>query len=126
MEMTKNSLAWFEIPVSDFERVKTFYSKIFDFEMASFQMGTNLMGFFPFDRQGGIGGAITHGEGYVPSQQGTLVYLSGGADLIVAPDRVDDAGGTILLGKTPIGPELGYYARFLDTEGNRLALHSPA
>ena len=126
MEMTTNSLAWFEIPVLDFERAKTFYSKIFDFEMPSFQMGPNLLGFFLFDQNGGVGGAIVNGEGYIPFQTGTLVYLNGGADLVVVLDRVDDAGGTVLLGKTQISPQLGYYALFLDTEGNRLALHSPA
>ena len=121
-----NSLAWFEIPVTDFERAKTFYSRIFDYEMPSVQMGPNLMGFLQYYQDSGVGGAIVHGEGYVPSQLGTLVYLSGGVDLIVVLDRVDDAGGTVLLGKTQISPQLGYYALFLDSEGNRLALHSLA
>lgn len=125
MEMMKNSLAWFEIPVVDFERAKAFYSKIFDFEMPSAQVGPNLMGFLLYDTASGVGGAIVNGEGYVPSQEGTLVYLSGGADLVSVLDRVDDAGGTVLLGKTQISPHLGNYALFLDTEGNRLALHSP-
>ncbi len=126
MEKTMNSLAWFEIPVVDFERAMTFYSKIFHFEMPSMQMGPNLMGFLPFDQNRGVDGAIVNGEGYIPSQSGTLVYLSGGADLTVVLDRVDDADGTVLLGKTQISPHLGYYALFLDSEGNRLALRSPA
>ncbi len=125
MEMTTNSIAWFEIPVLDFERAKAFYSRIFDYEMPTHQMGPNLMGFLLYDQSRGVGGAIVNGEGYVPSQSGTLVYLSGGADLVVALDRVDDAGGTVQLGKTLISPQLGYYALFLDSEGNRLALHSP-
>jgi len=62
--MTKNAINWIEIPVSDFERAKKFYSAIFDFEMPEMQMGPQLMGFLLYDQPGGgIGGAIVKGEG---------------------------------------------------------------
>ena len=121
--MLKNSLNWFEIPVSDFERAKLFYSMIYKYEMPEQMMGPFRMGFFQVET-GGIGGAIIHGEGHIPSQEGSLVYLNGGDDLNIVLDRVENAGGKILKPKTKIADEMGFYAIFLDSEGNRVALHS--
>jgi predicted enzyme related to lactoylglutathione lyase len=124
VEMVTNALNWFEIPVVDFDRAKAFYSRIFDYDMPQHQMGPNLMGFLLYEMGKGIGGAIVQGEGYVPSAEGALIYLSGGPDLTAVLDRVEPAGGRVLLGKTLITPELGFFAVFFDSEGNRLALHS--
>jgi uncharacterized protein len=124
MEMTTNALSWFEIPAADFERARGFYSRIFDFDMPAMPMGGTMMGMFLHETGKGIGGAIVHGEGATPSAQGTMVYLSGGRDLATVLARVEAAGGKVLVGKTPITPEYGYYAHFLDTEGNRVGLHS--
>lgn len=123
MEEINNSLNWFEIPVVDFERARKFYSAIYDFDMPATVMGKDQLGFFPVQR-GYIGGAIIKGEGRVPSPDGTRVYLNGGEDLSVVLGRVDGAGGKVLVGKSAITPELGYYALFIDTEGNTVALHS--
>jgi uncharacterized protein len=124
MEMTTNAIEWFEIPVSDFQRAKAFYSKIFDYEMPEMQMDQNTMGFLLSEQGKGVGGAIIHGEGYVPSTHGSVVYLSGGADLSVVLGRIAAAGGTVLVEKTMISPEHGFFAHFLDSEGNRIGLYS--
>lgn len=125
MEMTTNAIAWVEIPVTDFERAKAFYSKIFDYQMPDMEMGPYKMGFLLYDQEkGGIGGAIVQGEGCVPTSHGSKVYLNGGNDLQVVLDRVAAAGGQIVTPKTEITPEFGYYATFADTEGNHISLHS--
>jgi predicted enzyme related to lactoylglutathione lyase len=125
MEMLDNSLTWFEVPATDFDRAKKFYSTIYDYQMPEAMVGPVRMGFFLYEQQlGRVGGAICFGQGYIPSQQGTLAYLNGGSDLNVVLSRVEKAGGKILLPKTLIAPEHGYFARFLDTEGNLMALHS--
>ncbi|MBK8196418.1 MAG: VOC family protein [Lewinellaceae bacterium] len=126
MEFAKNSISWFEIPVVDFERAKTFYQAIFDYEMPEMQMDAIRMGILLHDRDGGgIGGAICHGEGYAPSgHNGPKVYLNGGADLNIVLGRVDAAGGKQLLPKTPIGENMGHFAFFNDTEGNVVGLYS--
>ena len=80
------------------------------------------MAFFPAD-QGGIGGALIKTDGYVPSQEGAVVYLNGGDDLNQALSKVAGAGGKVLRDKMSIG-ENGFIAYFLDTEGNKVALHS--
>ena len=123
MEVINNSLNWFEIPVVDFQRAKKFYSTIYQFEMPETNMGKVTMGFFPVQPHH-IGGAIVKGDGYVPSDKGSFIYLNGGDDLQNVLIHIEKAGGKILQQKTQITPELGYFAIFNDTEGNRVALHS--
>lgn len=126
MEMVNNALSWFEIPVSDFERAKTFYQKIFDYEMPEMNMEGVRMGIFLHDRDnGGIGGAICSGQGYTPSgQNGPKVYLNCGKDLNTVLGRVEAAGGKSILPKTEIGENMGHFAFINDTEGNVIGLYS--
>lgn len=117
----RNAFNWIEIPVTDFTRAKKFYSLLFDFEMQEFQMGSHLMGFFPYDQENdGVGGAIVKGDMYTPSKEGTMAYLNGGDDLKLILGRVEKSGGHIIVPKS----EIGYFAVFEDTEGNHIALHS--
>ncbi len=83
---------------------------------------------FPLDDpMEGIGGTLVQeGTGfYKPSAtDGPLLYLNGNPDVNIALSRVEAAGGKILAPKTEISPGYGYMAVFIDTEGNRIALHS--
>lgn len=125
MEILTNAISWFEIPVDNFDRAKKFYSLIYDYDMPEQMMGNSRMGFLISNAEnGGIGGAIVAGDGNKPAADGTLAYLNGGSDLEIVLNRVETAGGKILLPKTQISPEIGYFAIFMDSEGNRLALHS--
>lgn len=123
MESINNSPNWFEIPVSDFERARKFYSVIYDFDMPSAVMGENQLGFFPVQPKHS-GGAIIQGKDCKPSQEGSLIYLNSGEDLNKMRNRVEEAGGKIALAKSAISPDHGFYALFIDTEGNKVALHS--
>lgn len=121
-----NSVNWVEIPVLNFERAKEFYSKIYEYEMYEEVIAGCRMGFLPMDRESqGVGGAIVQGQGYIPSALGSRVYLNGGENLLTVLNRVEGAGGDIVLHKTKISDEIGYFAVFEDTEGNHVALHSP-
>jgi len=82
------------------------------------------MAFFPGEGKGSVSGALCKGPDYTPSTEGALIYLNGNPDLDVVLGRVPNAGGVILLQKVEISPEYGYMAYFLDTEGNKIALHS--
>lgn len=125
MELVKDAISWVEIPVSDFTRAKNFYQTIFDYEMPEMDMGPIKMGIFLSDRDNGVGGAICYGEGYTPAgHNGTKAYLNGGADLNTVLNRVSAAGGTVVVPKTAIAPEMGYFAFFTDSEGNVVGLHS--
>lgn len=123
-----NALNWFEIPVEDFDRAKKFYETIFNYQMPESTLGPAHMGFFLYDFQGGkAGGAIVHNpDFFTPSQNGSLIYLNCQPDLQIILDKVEPAGGNISMQKTLISPEqnLGYWALIIDSEGNRVALHS--
>ena len=121
----KNSLNWFEIPATDFDRAKKFYSDVLDMPLYDSPNPTMKYAFFPADiENGGVGGAIATGENFVPAMTGTTVYLNGGDDLSVTLRRVEKAGGKIVLPKTKIGEGMGYMALFIDTEGNKVGFHS--
>lgn len=125
MEKMTNSINWVEIPVLNFERAKEFYSHIYDYEMYEETIGGLRMGFLPMDRDSqGVGGAIVQGSGFVPSSLGAKVYLNGGKNLLTVLNRVLEADGEIIVPKTKISDEIGYFAVFEDTEGNHIALHS--
>jgi uncharacterized protein len=128
--MNTHAINWFELPVSDFDRAKKFYETIFDYQMPEMDMGPAKMGFLLYDFQGGgRGGAIVYNPSlYTPSANGSLIYLNCDPDLQVMLSRVPGAGGKVLLEKTIIAPDqhLGYMAHILDSEGNRVALHSMA
>ncbi len=120
----RHSLNWFEIPTTDIRRAARFYGTILGTELEVSDTGRGyLMAMFPFE--GGVGGALVQGEGFEPSSKGAVIYLTCGPDLSAALDRVEAAGGKVLTPKTNIG-EHGFMAFLLDTEGNRLALHSRA
>lgn len=118
-----NVINWFEIPVSNFDRACEFYSVVLEGEIQKIDFEGTKMGFLPHSGPDGVGGALVKGDGYEPATKGSLVYLNGGNDLSTPLSRVEKAGGKIVMSKTSIG-ENGFIARFLDTEGNSVALHS--
>ncbi len=119
-----NVINWFEIPAENFDRACEFYSKVLAGEINKMDAPSGLkMGILPGMDKGDAGGAVVSGETYEPTGSGTVVYLNGGEDLSAPLSRVEEAGGKVIMPKTPIG-ENGFIAHFLDTEGNRVALHS--
>jgi uncharacterized protein len=124
--VNKNAADWFEIPTANLERACAFYEQIFDFKLQTMELANRLrMAMFPIDPAQGVGGALCHHpEFYTPSQSGTLVYLNADPDLSTVLERIEKAGGQVLVPKTQISPEHGFMAVFIDCEGNRVALHS--
>jgi predicted enzyme related to lactoylglutathione lyase len=123
----KNAISWFEIPTADIDRAQKFYESVFDIQMIHLDMPQLKMRLFPIaDMLTGIGGALCNSGGfYIPSEdKGPLVYLNANPDVQIILDRIETAGGKITVPKTRISPEHGYMAVFIDTEGNRIALHS--
>lgn len=118
----KNFVSWFEIPAYNHYRSVAFYNYIYSIQMTSVELNGFAMGFFPAEN--GIGGAIVSGPGCVPSEIGPLLYLNGGEDLNNVLSKVNEAGGRVVMEKTFLSESAGYFAMFIDSEGNRLALHS--
>jgi predicted enzyme related to lactoylglutathione lyase len=117
----KDFVSWFEIPVYDIRRAARFYGTLYNMEMEVSVNGEFAMAYFPADK--GIGGALIYGPGCVPSDTGTLVYLNAGNDLDGMLSRVEFSGGRVIMPKTLISEEAGWFALFIDSEGNRVALH---
>ncbi len=113
---------WFEIPASDFERAIKFYESVFQVTLRREKIGGDLA-VFPGDDPA-VTGAIVSQEGYLPAANGAVVYLSAGNDLNPMLERVVAQGGSVVLPKTALPPGMGHYAHFMDSEGNRVGLHS--
>lgn len=122
-----SAISWFEIPVTDMERAQTFYETIFDTKLNPVELPDFSMRMFPLeDPMKGVGGALVKAKDfYKPSStDGVLVYLNANPDVQIILDRIKAAGGKISMPKTKISDEYGYMGVFIDTEGNRIALHS--
>lgn len=123
--MEHNMVGWFEVPSIDINRAKTFYDKVFDINIQIQDFGGVLMGWFPFaEGKSGASGSLVQHESYEPSdKKGVLVYFSS-EDLSIELGRVEAAGGKVIQSKKQISPDVGYMGLFIDSEGNRMALHS--
>lgn len=121
--MNKHWIPWFEIPVNDLQRATKFYETIFDIKIHVEDLGELKMGVLP---HGNSGGALIENPSYYKpsSTHGPLLYLDGGDDLLNVSNKVEAAGGKIEIAKRQISAEHGYMAIIIDTEGNRIALHS--
>ncbi|MBD3236597.1 MAG: VOC family protein [Candidatus Eisenbacteria bacterium] len=123
MSAAGNPAGWFEIPVHEMARAKVFYQQLLGVQLEEHQMGSSRMAWFPM-KQGAAGaaGSLVQGEGYEPSDRGVLIYFTA-PDLDAALTRAREGGGEVIVGRTDIG-EFGFFGLILDTEGNRVGLHS--
>ena len=122
-----NAISWFEIPATDLPRAQKFYETIFGIQLMPMDMDNIKMRMFPLDEMNTqVGGAVVDSGGFhKPSlTEGPLIYLNGNPDVQIIMNRVEAAGGKIMVPKTQISPDYGYMAVFVDTEGNRIGLHS--
>ena len=122
----KNAISWVEIPAADLDRAQKFYEAILDITMIPMDFPNLQMRMFPIEDQMGIGGALCKAaDFYKPSgTDGPVVYLNANPDVQNVLDKVEAAGGSILVPKTEISPDYGHMAVIRDTEGNRIAFHS--
>jgi predicted enzyme related to lactoylglutathione lyase len=118
-----NALNWFEIPVTDIDRAAKFYETIFGISLMRMDMMGMQMAAFP-SMPPRSSGTLVKSSRHKPSLDGAMVYLNGNPDLQVVLDRVVAAGGQVDLPKTLINEQAGYMAFIIDTEGNRVGLHS--
>jgi predicted enzyme related to lactoylglutathione lyase len=125
MNAQTNSLNWFEIPVTDMARARHFYQVSFGIHMHEMNMMDMDMAMFPSEPGNGkASGALVKSPHHKPSTEGVLIYLNANPDLQPVLNRLSGEGGQVIMDKTLIDPETGYMAFFIDTEGNRIGLHS--
>ena len=120
-------VTWVEIPVADYDRAKAFYEALMDAPLNEFDSGNDGRRTASLPHDGtGVGMSINQTEGFEPGANGPLPYMYAGEVLDVMLARVEPAGGTVIIPKTPMGESAGggFYATIRDTEGNTLALYA--
>jgi predicted enzyme related to lactoylglutathione lyase len=126
--MEHNMVGWFEIPVTDMQRARAFYEGVFEVVIEVHQLGELEMGWFPMadDKKGASGSLVKQPDFYIPSSTAGVVIYFSCKDVAASLERVTKGGGTVLQPKKEVGEGYGFMGLFLDTEGNRIALHSRA
>lgn len=117
-------ISMFEIPATDISRAINFYQAILEIKIELMEVEGMKMGVFPYENQM-VTGIIIQADGCQPSADGITMYLNAGENLQVVLDRVEKNGGQIIVPKTAHADESGYFAIFLDSEGNKMGLNSP-
>ena len=122
--MTQPSpIVWFEIPTSDLDRAITFYSTVLDIPLKREMFGPDPIAIFPREKPA-ISGCLLEAKQTHPSPEGVVIYLSCDAKLDGALERTPSAGGKVVEPKAELPSGMGYVAHIVDSEGNRIGLHS--
>lgn len=126
MDKTTNALNWFEIPATDISRAQKFYETIFDIKMDVMpeMMGMKMVGFPMEMGNGKASGALAQSPNHKPGMDGAVVYLNANPSIDAVIGKIETAGGKMIMPKMVISPEIGCMAFFVDSEGNRMALHA--
>lgn len=122
-EPMNNLISIVEIPITDFSRAVEFYQSILGISIEEAEMDGVKMGILPND-EGTVNVVLAKGSDYKPTTDGAVLYLNAGKDLQPTLAKVEKNGGQVIVPKTQISPEMGYFALFIDTEGNKMGLHS--
>src|SRR5918992_2818755 len=120
----RHAISWFELPVTDLDRAAAFYAEILGTMLSDIAEADDRQ-FATFPAEDGVAGALVRGEGYRPSTDGALVFLNAGDEIESAVNRVEAAGGRVLVARMDMG-DWGVAAFIVDSEGNKVALHAAA
>jgi uncharacterized protein len=116
-----NRAVWFDIPVRDLDRAAAFYAGVLSIKVEKVDAGP--MTFCVLEHDQGNGGCLVKQDAEVASNAGILVYMNADGRIREAVRKAVALGGKIVQDTHPIGPH-GFRAIVLDSEGNRIALHS--
>jgi len=127
--MSADTLCWTDIPVTNLDRAIKFYSAVLGKDVRRLSEGRMEYGLMPHEEQNASGCLVVRGDsGGVdnrPSANGPLIYLSVEGRLDEAVETARKNGGKVLRARQKIG-EHGFRAVIIDSEGNRIALHTSA
>ena len=123
--MTRNAINWFEIPVVDMDRAQRFYETLLARSLHRQSAGPQTLAIFPYEVGAGVGGMLKlDGAAAAPAAGATLVYLDAGPSLDAVLSRAGELGARVVQPRTELPNGNGFTAHLLDTEGNRIGLHS--
>lgn len=116
-----NRAVWFDIPTSDLDRAAEFYGAVLNIKIH--RQEDDGVSYCVFDHQGGNSGCLMLAPEEISSSAGVLLYLNVSGRIRDAVSQVESHGGKVIQRIHSIGRH-GYRAVVLDSEGNRIALHS--
>jgi uncharacterized protein len=115
-----NRAVWFDIPVADLDRAARFYREVLGVGVDKESFGDFT--FCVIEHRDGNGGCLVPNKEEIAAG-GVMVYLNVNGRIRDAVGKVVPNGGSVLQDTHSIGPH-GFRAVVLDSEGNRIALHS--
>ena len=125
--MSADTLCWTDIPVTNLDRAIKFYSAVLGKEVKKLSEGGSEYGLLPHAEQNASGCLCVRGDSggvdNTPSANGPLIYLLVEGRLDEAVEAARQNGGKILRARQQIG-EHGFRGVIIDSEGNRIALHT--
>jgi uncharacterized protein len=123
VQRARHQVVWFDIPVRDIDRAVRFYSAVLGMSLKKEQAGPGAAIAALPHVEGAVGGSLVQNMDARPSENGPLLYLNTDGRLDEALLAVEKHGGKVLAEKHSIAP-FGFRAVVVDSEGNRVALHS--
>jgi predicted enzyme related to lactoylglutathione lyase len=115
-----NRAVWFDIPAADLDRAAKFYRAVLAVGVDKEKFGD--YSFCVIEHKDGNGGCLVPNAAEIAAG-GVLIYLNANGRIRDAVSRVVPNGGSVIQDTHAIGPH-GFRAIVLDSEGNRIALHS--
>lgn len=115
-----NRAVWFDIPVAELKRAADFYSAVLAVKVDIFSEAG--FSFAVIEHSDGNGGCLVPNPADI-SNKGVMLYLNVNGRIQDAVAKVNLHGGKVLQAVHAIGPH-GFRAVVIDSEGNRVVLHS--
>lgn len=117
-----HQIVWVDIPVIDLARAMNFYSEVLDCDIEKHEHEGMVFALLPH-QDNDVAGCLVLDKTIKPSTDGPLVYFNVNQRIDAAINAAKAHGAIIVEEKKQIGP-WGYRAIIIDSEGNRVALHS--
>lgn len=118
----KKFIAFFEIPTADFNRAVDFYQTVLGVQLPIFECKEEKMAFFTEGEE--TVGAISYAPDFLPSENGVLIHFNC-ESMTETLERVVQKGGKVVIPKTKIEADgKGWFALFMDSEGNKVGIYA--
>ena len=116
-----NRAVWFDIPIANLDRANAFYSAVLDCGVSKEEY--EGISFSVIEHKDGVGGCLVPKPDEITADKGLLLYLNVEGRIRDAVTKTVEHGGKVLEDVHAIGPH-GFRSIIVDSEGNRMCLHS--